>query len=500
MNKKFLSTLLMGALFIASVSVFTSCKDYDEDIQNLQTQVDGLKSDLNKRIDDLTAKQEQCKSDCAAAQAALAKDIEDLKKLHNGDIDKLNKAIEDAIKGAKADNDALKTELEKAAQKYAADAAEKARAAAVEEAVKEAKAYAEQLRDELDAKKVDLVEFTAKVQDLEGKIAGLDGRLKKVEDALGAVTANTAAIEQMKTQINALEKYDEQVKKDFEGVNTEIGNVKKELEAQKKALEDQKKDLQGAIDAAKKDLQGQIDQLRKDLDNGATVASLTKRVEALETAALGINENAKAIDGIKTAMQEADKKIAEALAGAARVNVLDLYISKVLTSIYLKPEFFYSGIEAIELPALYDTPWTQTGKELTLEEAWAKNTKVAPIDVCKGGVAYYHLNPWNADIEGATVAFISNEAKTRAGANYGVNDLIKPVKETLDKDSWDKTFAGVLPVEFTGKFEEINALLKAGILPQVALNYKQTVDEKEINVSSDWALIAPTQYSELIIA
>lgn len=500
MNKKFLSTLLMGALFIASVSVFTSCKDYDEDIQNLQTQVDGLKSDLNKRIDDLTAKQEQCKSDCAAAQAALAKDIEDLKKLHNGDIDKLNKAIEDAIKGAKADNDALKTELEKAAQKYAADAAEKARAAAVEEAVKEAKAYAEQLRDELDAKKVDLVEFTAKVQDLEGKIAGLDGRLKKVEDALGAVTANTAAIEQMKTQINALEKFDEQVKKDFEGVNTEIGNVKKELEAQKKALEDQKKDLQGAIDAAKKDLQGQIDQLRKDLDNGATVASLTKRVEALETAALGINENAKAIDGIKTAMQEADKKIAEALAGAARVNVLDLYISKVLTSIYLKPEFFYSGIEAIELPALYDTPWTQTGKELTLEEAWAKNTKVAPIDVCKGGVAYYHLNPWNADIEGAKVAFISNEAQTRAGANYGVNDLIKPVKETLDKDSWDKTFAGVLPVEFTGKFAEINALLKAGILPQVALNYKQTVDEKEINVSSDWALIAPTQYSELVIA
>lgn len=502
MNKKFLSTLLMGALFIASVSVFTSCKDYDEDIQNLQTQVDGLKSDLNKRIDDLTAKQEQCKSDCAAAQAALAKDIEDLKKLHNGDIDKLNKAIEDAIKGAKADNDALKTELEKAAQKYAADAAEKARAAAVEEAVKEAKAYAEQLRDELDAKKVDLVEFTAKVQDLEGKIAGLDGRLKKVEDALGAVTANTAAIEQMKTQINALEKFDEQVKKDFEGVNTEIGNVKKELEAQKKALEDQKKDLQGAIDAAKKDLQGQIDQLRKDLDNGATVASLTKRVEALETAALGINENAKAIDGIKTAMQEADKKIAEALAGAARVNVLDLYISKVLTSIYLKPEFFYSGIEAIELPALYDTPWNlvDKDKQLTLEEKWALDTKAAPIDVCKGGVAYYHLNPWNADIEGATVAFISNEAKTRAGANYGVNDLIKPVKETLDKDSWDKTFAGVLPVEFTGKFEEINALLKAGILPQVALNYKQTVDEKEINVSSDWALIAPTQYSELVIA
>ena len=499
MNKKFLSTLLMGALFIASVSVFTSCKDYDEDIQNIQQQVDGLKSDLNSQVATLKAAQEKCASDCAAAQAALDQAIKNLEstKANKADVDK---AIQDAIAGAKADNDALKTELQKYAADYADAAAAKAAAAAKEEAIKEAVAQAQKLVDALDAKKVDLVEFTAAVKDLNDKIAGIDKRLVKVEEALTAVGANTAAIEQLKTQIAALEKFDQQVTKDFEGVNTEIANVKKAIEDQKTALENQKKDLQGAIDAAKKGLQDQIDQLRKDLDNGATVASLTKRVEALETAALGINENAKAIEAIQGRMQAAEDAIGELGAAAAKIDVLDLYIQKVLTSIYLKPEFFYSGIEAIELPALYDTPWTQTGKELTLEETWAKNTKVAPIDVCKGGVAYYHLNPWNADIEGATVAFISNEAKTRAGANYGVNDLIKPVKETLDKDSWDKTFAGVLPVEFTGKFEEINALLKAGILPQVALNYKQTVDEKEINVSSDWALIAPTQYSELIIA
>ena len=473
---KFLSTLLMGALFIASVSVFTSCKDYDEDIQNLQSQVDGLKSDLNSQIATLKAAQEKCASDCAAAQAALDQAIKNLEstKANKADVDK---AIQDAIAGAKADNDALKTELQKYAADYADAAAAKAAAAAKEEAIKEAVAQAQKLVDALDAKKVDLVEFTAAVKDLNDKIAGIDKRLVKVEEALTAVGANTAAIEQLKTQIAALEKFDQQVTKDFEGVNTEIANVKKAIEDQKTALENQKKDLQGAIDAAKKGLQDQIDQLRKDLDNGATVASLTKRVEALETAALGINENAKAIEAIQGRMQ-----------------------AKVLTSIYLKPEFFYSGIEAIELPALYDTPWTQTGKELTLEEAWAQDSKAAPIDVCKGGVAYYHLNPWNADIEGATVAFISNEAKTRAGANYGVNDLIKPVKETLDKDSWDKAYAGVLPVEFTGKFETINALLKAGILPQVALNYKQTVDEKEVNVSSDWALIAPTQYSTLVIA
>ena len=502
MNKKFLSTLLMGALFIASVSVFTSCKDYDEDIQNLQQQVDGLKSDLNSQIATLDAAQKKCASDCATAQAALDQAIKNLEstKANKADVDK---AIEDAIKGAKADNDALKTELQKYAADYADAAAAKAAAAAKEEAIAEAKKYAEQLRDELDAKKVDLVEYTAKVQELQNSIKAVSDDLAAYKaEQKSAWEANDEALKEINLQIDALKKFNEQVQKDFADVNTNIDNLQKDLKKVKEDLEAQKKDLEKQISDAKAELQKQIKDLEKALDESETIAGLTKRISDLEIKAAGIETNRLAIEDIKGWMTEADGKFNEALAGAAKANVLDLYISKVLTSIYLKPEFFYSGIEAIELPALYDTPWNlvDKDKQLTLEEKWALDTKAAPIDVCKGGVAYYHLNPWNANIEGATVAFISNEAKTRAGANYGVNDLIKPVKETLDKDSWDKTFAGVLPVEFTGKFEEINALLKAGILPQVALNYKQTVDEKEINVSSDWALIAPTQYSELVIA
>lgn len=48
MRKKFLSTLLMGALVTASVGTFTSCKDYDDDINNLQTQIDGLRKSLDE--------------------------------------------------------------------------------------------------------------------------------------------------------------------------------------------------------------------------------------------------------------------------------------------------------------------------------------------------------------------------------------------------------------------------------------------------------------------
>ena len=46
MRKKYLSALLFGALLFASAGTFTSCKDYDDDISNLQSQVDGIKADI----------------------------------------------------------------------------------------------------------------------------------------------------------------------------------------------------------------------------------------------------------------------------------------------------------------------------------------------------------------------------------------------------------------------------------------------------------------------
>ena len=48
MNKKYLSALLFGAVLIASTGTFTSCKDYDDDIQGLQAQVDGLSANIQE--------------------------------------------------------------------------------------------------------------------------------------------------------------------------------------------------------------------------------------------------------------------------------------------------------------------------------------------------------------------------------------------------------------------------------------------------------------------
>ena len=54
MRKKYLSALLFGALLVASTGTFTSCKDYDDDISNLQTQINDVKtaiSELQAKVD-----------------------------------------------------------------------------------------------------------------------------------------------------------------------------------------------------------------------------------------------------------------------------------------------------------------------------------------------------------------------------------------------------------------------------------------------------------------
>ena len=55
MKRKYFIALLMGALTVASVSTMTSCKDYDDDINNLQGQIDALSktlSELQTKIND----------------------------------------------------------------------------------------------------------------------------------------------------------------------------------------------------------------------------------------------------------------------------------------------------------------------------------------------------------------------------------------------------------------------------------------------------------------
>ena len=105
MNKKFLSAVLFGALMVSSTGTFVSCKDYDDDIDDLREQLNKKASldELNQKVTSMESSVAEAKK---AAEDAKTKAEEALKKAEEGgstsgvteaDLANLKKEIEDQI-------------------------------------------------------------------------------------------------------------------------------------------------------------------------------------------------------------------------------------------------------------------------------------------------------------------------------------------------------------------------------------------------------------------
>ena len=85
MRKKYLSALLFGALLVTSAGTFTSCKDYDDDINNLQEQIDKLatKEDMEAKLSQMQSAIDAAKTTAeeALAKAEAAGDSEEISDL-----------------------------------------------------------------------------------------------------------------------------------------------------------------------------------------------------------------------------------------------------------------------------------------------------------------------------------------------------------------------------------------------------------------------------------
>ena len=145
MKRKIFSKLLMVALVIASVSAFVSCKDYDDDINNLQKQIDA-KAAISQ-IENLQTQLTKAQGDATAAQQSATQALDEAKKKTTDEA--VKKAIDEAI--AKVNAAAEKAATETAAEiKKAADDAKAAGddAAAAKTAADEAKAAAQKAYDD----------------------------------------------------------------------------------------------------------------------------------------------------------------------------------------------------------------------------------------------------------------------------------------------------------------------------------------------------------------
>ena len=264
MKRKYLSALLMGVLTLSSVSTFTSCKDYDDDISNLQGQIDKLATadQLSQKVAELQALISSNKSDITSLQAELAKKttLDEVKAvladyatkqyvdaadktlqdaidaLKTGDIAKLKEdvvkaqaAADKAADDAKAANaeivETLKTLATKTELKDAADAAQKAIEAL------ESK-NAEALKKAQDAINETLKSYATKsdVEDGDKKtLESLASTVKNASDALALANTNKQAIADALKLLGEGYSAENTVAAAIEAIKGQIGTPNKEL-------------------------------------------------------------------------------------------------------------------------------------------------------------------------------------------------------------------------------------------------------------------------------
>jgi putative cell surface protein len=201
MNKKFLSVILFGALMTVSTGTFVSCKDYDDDINNLQEQIDGQKNDLNSKIT----------------------------------------AVESSISSLQTAQSSLQSEI--AAAK---DEASKAALTAQEAAIATAKAELEKVKAELQAAdKADMATVDGKLAEISGRIQTLEQFKTTTETTLAALSAADTNLQKSITTLQA----------DVLANAEQIGRNKAAIEAQIAALEAYKGTNDDAIAGLKADLE-----------------------------------------------------------------------------------------------------------------------------------------------------------------------------------------------------------------------------------------------------
>ena len=318
MKRKYLSALLMGTLTVASISTFTSCKDYDDDISNLQGQIDKLATadQLSQKVAELQALISSNKSDITSLQAELAKKttLDEVKAVladyaTKQYVDAADKTLQDAIDALKTGDIAkLKEDVVKA--QAAADKAAKDAEAANAEIVETLKTLATktELQDAADAAQ-------NAIEALESKNAEA---LKKAQDAINETLKSYAT----KSDV------EDGDKKTLESLASTIKNASDALalaNANKQAIADALDILgkgyskENTVAAAIEAIKGQIGTPNKEL------GTLDSRLAAIESVLNGVKDDDTKL-GLATKVTNIENQLKDIIGEyTTMVTAVDLY-------------------------------------------------------------------------------------------------------------------------------------------------------------------------------
>ena len=266
MNKKYLSVILFGALMLGTTGTFTSCKDYDDDITNLQTQIDNQSKSLSDKL----------------------------------------AAVESSISSLQSAQSSLDSKIA-----AATDAAEKAALEAQKQAIETAKAELNTVKAELQAA---IQANTGEIADVKAAVTSIEGEISTLQAAQKSLESEIAAAK------DAAEKAVLEAKNEaIEVAKTELAAVKAELQASIQ----ENKDAIAAVDAAVKALE------KKVTEDMAKVVGRVEALEAFQTTTEEtLDKLAEADEALSNSITELETELkAELVALGTRLTAVEAQIA-----------------------------------------------------------------------------------------------------------------------------------------------------------------------------
>lgn len=421
MKKTLVKVSLLSMMLSLMPVAMTSCKDYDDDIK----EINGTTGELSSQI--------------AALQAAIEANKESAKAAHDAAEAAMQAAKDAEAKGDQAEADAQKA---MAMAKAAEEAAANAKAEALAEIAAQVKTLNDKIGSNADAIQANKDAIAALVGRIEGvekglaaiDIDGLNESIKELNTALEAVNVQLAALAGYESRLNELESQ-------YSGLKSEVAEMKEKIESLRSDLAAAQDDIVELF-AKVSSLGGDITELRNLLNTlsgrvdgidgniSEILAKIADIVADVEYNQNAISENSRLIGQLRADLNELSEKISTEVQNG--INTIAGVISARLTSVTLMPDLYVDGIPTIEFKsAQYNALKWQNGN-------WVESTNVYRVSNNETEVEY-RLNPGtvgNEDININNLAFVSRIATTRsaevdndiinvASANVSANGILK---------------------------------------------------------------------------
>ena len=413
MRKKIFSALMLVAFFAATSSTLVSCKDYDEEISAVNTRIDNLDEELSDDIAALETQLNTTKTQLQSAIDANKTAIESLQSKHDADVAVLNEKI--------AANNQKIVDLT-------------ARVAALETAMTAAQTAIKNLEDT----KADKTALAAAIADAAATHAALSGDIKKLQDAdKEIIAAYKAADDALESKITAAyEAADKELAAAYAAADK---NLQMQIDANKAAIEALQKfqTEQLANNDAQQTAIGK---------NASDIAALSQKEakdikdlnDALDAFKSKVAETYATKTALAEGMEDANKKIN---AVNDKINLLNVLISKRLTSVVFAPNKYIDGVECIDFASIKYKTWGKADAEKKAEKEeflrdfptdkkYSKDNGIAKPDsfLIDNGTttATYYVNPTGVTTECiASLEYLQNYATNYLTRQDNVKDGIK---------------------------------------------------------------------------